>query len=1053
MRLPHAVCIFILLISVGLAEAQLSPFYPFQPLYDDAVELFDKGKYGAAQKKVEAFLNAEEDIRNATYNDLHANAKYMQALGAYHLEREDAEVLMTNYLRTYGANTKSSVMRYYLGKFYYERRNYGASISPLIEAYQSGSLDQERFDEVVFMLGYSYFMDGRNRDATRFFQMAARKPGKYQEDANYYASVILYKERNWEEAVIAFDELKSSKKYAQETRVYLANSLLKLKRYDELFVLADELIRGRISNKDVQVLYVVANASFERKDYRRTSEYFGRYTKSRGRMNKTDYFRFGYSEYKQSLFTEAVPHFERALGSKDSLEQVASYYLGFCFLKKNPKDEASAKFAFQRASQETSYANPEIVEDALFQSAKVSFATEDYQEALQSLTRLTQDFPRSENTNEARAMIGEAYLYTRDYPRSIQYFENYPPRTDRAQKAYQTVTYFYGLELYERPDFPKAGRYFSKAISNNVDPDMSLSAKYWLAETQFRQGDFSGARNTFRDFLRTRNVNRNEFYAEAYYGVAWTWFKEKNYRNALQGFKDYISNAGRNGKKDQVVDAFLRSGDCLFLLKQYRESNTYYNRVVDFKYKGADYAMYQMGESFYRQNNYQGSVGQFDRLIRSFRKSSYRDDALDRISEIYGTWLEDNNKAAYYSKKLVDEYPKSPLAAPAYNRLALASYNSGDEKAAIRYFKRVVTDYPQDQDNAQVALDNLSALLSEREFDRILRDYRNSNPDVSENLAGLVFNTGQDRFFAQNYRSAIEQFSTYIKDYKNGPNYYESFLFRARCYRELGEFNKALNDYQRVYETPSKNDFTILALQEAGEIRFNQRDYQSSLALYQELETVADEVQNRVTAQFGIAKNYSAMEDYGLAINIFRSIAQNQEASAYSRTKALVGIGNSQYLDGQMNAALDTFTDIEGEFKNAFGAESQFMITKIMLDQGEAFYRRAESLDRQGNSDAERFFQDADDKFTQVTESAIYMKNNYPSFNEWKARTFLVAADAYMALGNTFQAKGTLESLIAEDRFPDIQKAAQDRLDKIEAEENALDSGGVEDLGGNNNNN
>ena len=32
------------------------------------------------------------------------------------------------------------------------------------------------------------------------------------------------------------------------------------------------------------------------------------------------------------------------------------------FLKKNPKDEASAKFAFQRASQETSYANPEIVE-------------------------------------------------------------------------------------------------------------------------------------------------------------------------------------------------------------------------------------------------------------------------------------------------------------------------------------------------------------------------------------------------------------------------------------------------------------------------------------------------------------------------------------------------------------------------------------------------------------------------------------------------------------------------------------------------------------------
>lgn len=1051
MRLPHAVCILLLLITITRAEAQLSPFYPYQGLYDDAVELFEKGKYGAAQKKLDVFLAAEQDVRDADFNDLHANAKYMQALGAYHLERDDAEVLMQQYLSTYDENTKTSVMRYYLGKYYYERRNYGAAISPLIEAYQSG-IDQERFDEVVFMLGYSYFMDGRNKDATRFFQMAARKPGKYQEDALYYSSVILYKDRNYEEAVLAFDELKSSKKYGRETRIYMANSLLKLKRYDELNVLADELVRGRISNKDVQVLYVVANASFEREDYRRTSDYFGRYTKSRGKMSKTDYFRYGYSEYKQNLFEEAVPHFEKAIGSKDSLEQVASYYLGFCFLKQNPKDEASAKFAFQRASQSSTYSNPAIEEDALYQSAKVSFATEDFQEALQSLTRLTQDFPRSEYTNEARAMIGEAYLYTRDYPRSIKYFQTYPPQTNRARKAYQTVSYFYGLELYERPNFKQAASFFNRSIDNSVDQDMALSAKYWLAETQFRQGNLAGSRNTFRDYLRTRNANRNEFYAEAYYGVAWTWMKEKNYGNALQGFKDYIANAGRRGKKDQVVDAYLRSGDCLFLLKKYKDANTYYQRVVEFKYKGADYAMYQKGESFYRQNNYTSSVAEFDRLIRGFKKSSYRDDALDRISEIYGTWIKDNSKSSFYAKKLVDEYPKSPLAAAAYNRLALASYYSGDEKAAVRYFKRVLSNYAQDQKNAQIALDNLSALLSEREFDRILKDYRNSNPDMKDNLAELVFNTGQDRFFAQNYSSAIDQFSTYIKDYKNGPNYFESFLFRARSYREMGEFDKALRDFQRIYETPSKNDFTIVALQEAGEIRYNQRDYQSSLALYQELESVADQVQNRVTARFGIAKNYSALKDYGLAINVFRSIAQNQEASAYSRTKALIGIGNNQYLDGKLDAAYDTFADVEGEFKNAFGAESQYMITKILLDDGVKLLERAESLDRQGSGNADQAFQIATDKLTEATEAAIYMKNNYPSFNEWKARTFLVAADAYLALGNTFQAKGTLESLATEDRYPDIQKEAQDKLNKLEAEERAAESEGIEDLGGNNNN-
>ena len=56
-------------------------------------------------------------------------------------------------------------------------------------------------------------------------------------------------------------------------------------------------------------------------------------------------------------------------------------------------------------------------------------------------------------------------------------------------------------------------------------------------------------------------------------------------------------------------------------------------------------------------------------------------------------------------------------------------------------------------------------------------------------------------------------------------------------------------------------------------------------------------------------------------------------------------------------------------------------------------------------------------------------------FNYWKAKTFLVVADAYYHLGKVFQAKGTLESLIKLDDFSDIQQAASDRLAEIEAEE------------------
>ena len=60
------------------------------------------------------------------------------------------------------------------------------------------------------------------------------------------------------------------------------------------------------------------------------------------------------------------------------------------------------------------------------------------------------------------------------------------------------------------------------------------------------------------------------------------------------------------------------------------------------------------------------------------------------------------------------------------------------------------------------------------------------------------------------------------------------------------------------------------------------------------------------------------------------------------------------------------------------------------------------------------------------------MANNYSNFNYEKAKTFIVAAQAYYEIGNTFQAKGTLESLIAEAPYPDVKEEAQKILDQIE---------------------
>ncbi|MEO0899498.1 MAG: tetratricopeptide repeat protein [Bacteroidota bacterium] len=1017
-----------LLFTVSMASslwAQLTPYQAFLPLYQEGVELFDKAKYGAAQKKLDAFLAYEEDLRAKEENDLHANARYLQAICAYELERENTEELLEEFLREFPENTKASLAQYYLGKYWFNRKKYSKAIAPFQAAVQSSNLTKDIFDEVVYLLGYAFF-DVKNYDqAVRFFDMAAAKPNPYQEDARYYKAIIQYKEKNYAEAYDAFDALKESDKYGRETRVYYANTLLKLKKMDELYTLADDLVRGpQIRKDEAQIYYIVANASFEKEDFPKAIAYYGEFKKNKGRLERTDNFRYGYSHYQGKDYNKAIPLFQRVIKqtATDTLSQVASYYLGFSLLETGNKD--AAKLAFSSAARSGKNTIPLVTEDALYQYAKVAFATEAYADALKALEKITKDYPNASYKGEVQTMIGEVYLFTRNYPAAIKYFEGIPRTTRRAKLSYQTVCYYYGLELYEKGQLKRAQSYFQRTIDNPANADFAKSAKYWIAETNFKAKKYRTAETGFKNYLNQSGITTNEYYAKGYYGLAWAHYKQKEYGQAQKNFKTFISKAKSGENRKFVVDAHVRTGDCYFLQKNYNSAITYYKKVISFRYAFGDYSYYQMAESYYRLRQYKSSVNTFGKLVKGFRKSAFRDNALDRMSDIYANWLKDNSNAFKFARMLAEQYPRSPLAGSAYNRMGLAAFNLGRQADAVKYYKKVLSDYGSDKENAQLALDNLKSLVSESEFDRILRDYRQGNPDVNENLAEVFFNTGKERYFAGNYSSAVKQFDTYIKDYKNGANYLEALLFRARSHKELGNDKKALADYKGVYSATVRNNFLLEALLEAAELNFENKNYREALALYKQLEGNSSATANRVQGFFGMARSYRAMKQYSEAIGALDQIIENNEADATSRTQASVEKGKVQYASGDLTAAMVTFSDIESEFKNEYGAESQLMVAQIFLEQGIALKKR-------GNTEA------ANAKFVEVIDAVKYFANQFTTYNYRKAKVFLIAAEAYYQMGKVFQAKGTLGSIIREATFDDIKKQAEERLKEIEDEEAA----------------
>jgi len=1005
-----------------------APRISYLHLFEEGEDLYDKGLFGAAYQKFDDFLEAEQNagLRKGINNDLHTLAEFFQAVSAYEIRRNDAIIQLNRFIEHYPENTRTSFAYFYKGKYYFDRKDFEAAIPALEAAHNAFILPKEQEDEALFMLGYAYFLkekdpydDTKNEEeeqaAIRYFNQLSYYENPYQEDARYYKAVLLYQREEYGQAYAALKALSNSRKYGYETKMYLANTLLKLKKYDELFELADEMIEDRRRNENPQLYHLVANASYEQNDYENTVRYFQEYISRRGKMGRIDYFRMGYASYDLENYAEAIPAFKKVLSEEDSIAQLSSYYLGFSYIQVD--DLENAKYAFQKGIRKDEYGFPlasdDITMDSYFQYAKIAYATRDFEAARKALVDIEQYFPDAPYIDEARTLLGEVWLQNRNYPEAIKYFESVPRNTLRSKQIYQQVNYYYALELYEKKEFEEADIYLQKAIDNRQDQEIVLSAHYWLGESAFRQENYDQATRLYQRYLNQPGSKTHNYYAAVYYSLGWSYFKAKNYNQSLNYFDQFTRLASPTTPERILVDAYLRAGDCLFLLRKYDQANSYYNKVTGLGNAYQDNALYQMAEGYYRRRDYTASVNTFDKLIRQYRDSPLRDNALDRISEIYITWLKEYRKGASYADMLVRQYPQSPLAPDALARLALAAYNTDNINAAINYFKKILADYGSDRKNAQIALDNLSGLLPPNEFDRVLSEYRKRNPQLNENMAQLTFNTALDRYFSQNYSAAIKQFTDYIQNFTNGPHYFEALLYRARSYKATHDITRALNDYELIYRASMRNDFTNVALLEAAEINFEQQQYQKSIELYQMLANIAQAIPNRVQAAFGLAKNYRAMRNYDREQQVLEEIAENPEVELELRTRAHVEIGEAMYNQGKLQQAYNTLAQVEREFNNEWAARAQYLIIRILFDQ---------------------------QRYEEVKEAGKHMNNTYPSFNYLKAQAFLIVAEANYELGETFQAKGVLESLIDEANFPDIQDKARRRLAEIEAEERSREA-------------
>ncbi|MBX7240248.1 MAG: tetratricopeptide repeat protein [Bacteroidia bacterium] len=996
-------------LSIVNINAQELPVYTdYRQLYDEGLELYDKNLFSAAHAKFNDFLLKTKEQNWIKPNSLVANARFYQATSAYFSGAPDAEERLIDFIEEYQEHSQVPFAQYCVGVAYFDRYKYKKALpylnacakSDLIKLKNEKVFSAKDRDKLIFSLGYCYMMEADDVNADNQFVRIKDKPGPYQEPALYYHSLISYKNEIYKDAYEGFSRLESSAQYGGKMPLLMANCLLMEKNYDGLQKLAD-----RMSKDEPQVSFLAANAAYERRDYPKAVQMYDAYCAKTPKPDRVTLLRHGYSNYKLSKYKEAINPLEKAsFGNSDSIAQAASYYLGFCFQKENRQDDAL--YAYKVAAQNTTAQNAEMAKDAAYQYAKLCFATQNYADAMTALTSLNEKYPDASFSEETKEMIAEIFSYSQNYEDAIPFFEKTNLVTNRAKSAYQSACFYYGLEHLKREQWEEADLYLSKAEANPFDEDLSLSAAFWLAEMQYKQNKFDAATGRYVEYMNKPGAKSHEMYPYAQFGLAWCNFNQKKYKDASVNFESFLKNSKKGGiPLNYQGDAYARLGDIEFLAKNYPKAIKNYEKVINEDLNGTEYALLQAGESYYRTNKYDQSITTFEKLITQYPQSELRDEALDRVSEIYYSWKKDLVKSEKYAQMLVKAYPRNPLAADAYNRLGLIAYERENTPMAITYFEKVINDYTYDTKNCNIALNNLSSIVTPNEFDNLLKEYKLKNPNSDSQLSDLTLKTAKDRYYLGSYGAAIELLTNFLSSNQKGKAMLEALYLRGESYRKTDQYSLALSDFEKVYSDPVQNEFAISALSSAASIKYDQSDFDGSINLYKLMQKEVQSQQEKTDLAFGFARSYMAKKEFTNALTSLEPIVNSESHEQDELMKARLWKGNCLYGMKKYEEAIALYQDVVNHNADDLGAEAQYMQVRTYFAKG---------------------------LYEECVEAGKISKNNYMD-SEWKDRAILWMAEASVELNNIFQAKNLFDEVAKSTPYPDIQKYAQDRLTALES--------------------
>ena len=998
--LPHMHQLMRLFLFSAILISSLASFSQNTQIYTHdsysfrtGLELYNKQKFTAARQYFERYLSLGK-------NDLLSiESEYYAADCGLQLFHADGERKLNDFVKKYNNHPKSQQALFSLGNMYRSKKDFKKAIS-YYSRLNTEDLAKEQQDEAQFNIGYCYLNDKQIDKALPYFNTLKGSENKFTYAASYYAGNIEFRQANYDAALPDYQKAEKNESYKTLVPYMIASIYYKQKKYDEFITYTNALTKTNPDFKNQDEIYLIqSDVYFRKQEYLKSITAADKYRFGGKELPDDAQYRYAKSYYYTGRNDKATENFKKLSSHKDSIGQFSSYFLAMTYLR----DENKA-FAVPLLAQALSMSySKDVQEESLFLYGKVNYESGKLTEVISSLKEYRKKFPKGRFADEASEILSDALLNTSNYSEALDYIESLPKRSPRIDVVYQKVAFNRAEELYNQGFTDSSITYLEKSQSVPSDKKMVAEAYFLMGEAYSMKSDPKNATENYFKAQESNQFANEDFFRKADYGLGYSFYNLKAYDKSAITFKKYTDDKDMV-KSNYYPDAMLRLADSYYALKKYTDALETYEKAVQANNKENDYILLQKGLINGATGNYEQADNLLYALTHNYPKSPYYETALFNKA-MFSVEKGDYQNAIQAFTMFIRERQSSVYIPNALERRAICNVNLKNPDLAINDYEIILKDYPTSP-VANAALQGIQEIMSREgkneEFLTLLEEFKKSNPQKSD-LENIEFESAKRLYFDQKYNESIRILNNFISSYPNSELSYEATYYLADSYYRINLFKEALPFYQKIVDI-NTGSYTNRSLYKIGEINYFQANYPEALKNYRLLLQSAGSKKDIANAYQGLMLSHFQSSQFDSSFAYGQVIVRSGYATSSGQNKAFLISSKSILAKGDTTKAIDLLISTINEAKDENGAEAQLIIAEIFRNQK---------------------------KYKSALNELFNLNTYYSEYTKWVGKSFLSVADNYQGLGETFQAKATLESLIK--NFPDqeIVDSAKVKLEAI----------------------